>query len=269
MLTNKIGLIGAGVMGEAIIGGALQAGCISAENCFVYDIDPKKLSHMAGRYCINACADLDALLENAGIILVAVKPSGCQALLNRIADKMDNKAIISIAAGWSSEKIKKLLPESARVLCVMPNMAAICGEGMSVLSAGHTLLPGELQFALQLFGAIGDTEIVDEKYFDIVTGVSGSGPAYAFMFIEAMMAAGIHGGLPAATARKLAIQTVLGAAKALKCSQKHPAELRDAVCTPGGTTIEAVFELEKSGFGGTVMSAVDKCAKKYKLMVEN
>lgn len=269
MSSTKIGFIGVGVMGEAIIIGSLRSGCISAADIFIYDIDHTKLISMVERYLVNACESLDELLLSSDMILLAVKPAGCKKLLEGIADKIKNKAIISIVAGWSTAKISKLLSEDTRVLCVMPNTPALCGEGMSVLSANNTLHPDELQFALKLFDSFGETEIVDENYFGIVTGISGSGPAYVFMFIEAMISAGIYNGLPAKTARKLAVQTVLGAAKSLKANDRHPAEMRDAVCTPAGTTIEAVYELEKNGFNGIVMSAVDQCTKKYKQMVNN
>lgn len=267
MDSYKLGFIGAGVMGEAILGGAVRSGVISAADIFAYDVDKKRLSDISGRYSVNECAGLGELIGKSDIILLAVKPTVFQKILEEIAPKVHGKALFSIVAGWNSEKIKKYISSETRLLCIMPNMPAICGEGMSVLSANNSLLPGELQFALKVFGAFGETELLDEKYFDVVTGLSGSGPAFVFMFIEAMMSAGVYNGLPAKTARKLAVQTVLGAAKVLKSNDKHPAEMRDSVCTPAGTTIEGVFELEKCGFNGTVMSAVDKSTKKFRQMV--
>jgi pyrroline-5-carboxylate reductase len=267
MESYKLGILGAGVMGEAIAGGALRAGVIRAADVFVYDIDENKLKNIADTYTIQACKDAYDLIAISDIVLAAVKPAVFQRILETDAQALLGKALISIVAGWNSAKILKHLPSDTRLLCVMPNMAAACGEAMSVLASNNTLSPGELQFALRLFGSFGETELLDDRLFDIVTGLSGSGPAFALMFMEAMMQAGIYNGLPAKTARKLAAQTVLGAAKALKMSEKHPAELRDSVCTPGGTTIEGVQELERSAFTGAVMSAVDKSAKKYKQMV--
>jgi pyrroline-5-carboxylate reductase len=269
MNSFKLGFIGVGVMGEAIINGIISKQAMKAGNLFVNDIDRAKLIHMVDTYGVNACTAISELVEKADIIFMAVKPVVCQAVLEEISPKLHGKAIFSIVAGWSTLKIKKYIPEDTRVLSVMPNVAAISGEAMSVMSANNSLTHDELQFAHQIFGSFGETETMDEKYFDIVTGISGSGPAYVFMFIEAMTEAGIYNGVPAKTARKLAAQTVLGAAKMLKMSDRHPADLRDAVCTPGGTTIEAVMELENKGFNGIVMSAVDKCAKKYKQMVNN
>jgi pyrroline-5-carboxylate reductase len=269
MSSYKIGFIGVGVMGEAILNGVLQANCIPTSDICVHDIDRAKLISMVDHYSVKACVSIDELLATSDIILTAVKPFVFEKLLISIAPKMKGKAIISIVAGWNTEKIKKLLSDETRVLCVMPNMPALCGEAMSVLSANNNLQPEELQFAMKLFGSIGETELLDEKYFDIVTGLSGSGPAFVFMFIEAMMSVGIYNGLPAKTARKLAVQTVLGAAKTLKLNDRHPADMRDAVCTPSGTTIEGVYDLQKNGFNGTVMSAVDKSTKKYKQMVSN
>lgn len=269
MSQYKVGVIGTGVMGEAILNGALRDTSFSPNDFYVYDVDREKLINMVDHYAVNACVTIGDLLDQAEIVLLAVKPTVCGKLLEEIAPNLEHKAIISIVAGWSTEKIKRLVPASSRVLCVMPNTPALCGEGMSVFSSANTLNHDELQFALRLFGSFGETEIVDERYFDIVTGVSGSGPAYVFMFIEAMISAGIYNGLPAKTARKLAVQTVLGAAKSLKGTDRHPADMRDAVCTPAGTTIEAVYDLERNGFNGIVMSAVDKCAKKYKQMVSS
>jgi pyrroline-5-carboxylate reductase len=269
MSSYKIGFVGVGVMGEAILNGALHAGYIAPEEIYVHDIDHGKLIGMVDRYAVNPCVSIDELLEKSDIILAAVKPFVFKQMLEDISQKIKGKALVSIVAGWSTQKIKNVLTDETRVLCIMPNMPALCGEGMSVLSSNNTLLPDELQFVTSLFGSFGDTELIDEKYFDIVTGISGSGPAYVFMFIEAMMSAGIYNGLPAKTARKLAVQTVLGAAKTLKLNDRHPADMRDAVCTPAGTTIEGVFELEKSGFNGVVISAIDKTAKKYKQMVNN
>jgi pyrroline-5-carboxylate reductase len=269
MSSLRMGFIGVGFMGEAILSGALRSSVIAASDIFVHDVDQTKLKSIADHYCVNACAGVDELLDNADVVLVAVKPIACAKLLDDIAQKMSGKAIISIVAGWNSEKIKKHLQESTRLLCVMPNMPALCGEGMSVLSANNTLSEGELQFASHLFNSFGEIEILDEKYFDIVTGLSGSGPAFVFMFIEAMMQAGIYGGLPQKTARKLAIQTVLGSAKVLKMNDRHPAEMRESVCTPAGTTIEGVFELETRGFTAAVIAAVDKSAKKFKQMTNN
>ncbi len=265
----KVGIIGTGVMGEAIINGALRSHLFHAEDFFVYDVDREKLIGMVDHYGVNACIELSDLLVKADIILLAVKPYVLEKLLEEISAKLASKAVISIAAGWSTEKVKRLLHESTRVLCVMPNTPALSGEGMSVFSASNTLSDDELKFALELFGSFGETEIIEEKHFDIVTGISGSGPAYVFMFIEALISAGIYHGLPAKTARKLATQTVLGAAKSLKGTDRHPADMRDAVCTPGGTTIEAVYDLEKNGFNGIVISAVDQCSRKYKQMVNS
>lgn len=265
----KIGFVGAGVMGGAIISGALRSGVIQASDIYVHDVDRAKLADMANHNGVNACASVDELLGKAGIVLIAVKPAACAKLLDEIAPKLDGKALVSIVAGWNSEKIRKHLMENTRLLCVMPNTPAQCGEGMSVLSANNTLTESELQFATKLFGSFGEVELLDEKYFDIVTGLSGSGPAFVFMFIEAMMQAGVYGGLPQKTARKLAVQTVLGSAATLKMNDRHPADMREAVCTPAGTTIEGVFELENRAFNAAVMAAVEKTARKFRQMTNN
>ena len=261
----KIGFIGTGVMGESIIGGIVKKKAMSASNIYLFDIDAAKRIHMADAYGVVACASAQELVSASDVVFLAVKPAVCQGVLEELSEQLAGKAIFSIAAGWGTARIAALAPK-ARVLCVMPNMAAISGEAMSVLSADHTLTQEEYDFAKLIFGAIGEVETIPEKHFDIVTGISGSGPAYVFMFIEAMAEAGIYHGLPAKTARKLAAQTLLGAAKTQLMTDRHPADLRDAVCTPAGTTIEAVMELESRGFTGTVMAAVDRCARKYQQM---
>lgn len=267
METLKLGIIGVGVMGEAIIGGAIRAGAVESKNVYAFDVDSTKLQAFAERYSVHACKNAPELVGQTDVVLAAVKPATFEPLLKDIAASLSNKALISIVAGWNTAKIMKVLQKETRLLCVMPNMAAAVGESMSVLASNNTLSSSELLFVSGLFGTIGETEILDEKYFDIVTGLSGSGPAFVMMFIEALMQAGVYNGLPAKIARKLAVQTVIGAARTVKISEKHPAELRDAVCTPGGTTIEGVLELEKSAFVGTVMSAVDKSTKKFRQMV--
>ena len=267
MNSYKLGFIGTGIMGESILSGIVSKKAMSPDNLFVYDIDHAKRIQMVDVYGVRACVTAAELVDACDVVFLSIKPMVCQSVLEELADKLAGKAIFSIVAGWSTARIAALAP-AARVLCVMPNVAAISGEAMSVLSADHTLTENEFRFANLIFSAFGEVETIPEKHFDIVTGISGSGPAYAFMFIEAMAQAGIYNGLPAKTARKLAAQTLLGAAKTQLLGDRHPADLRDAVCTPGGTTIEAVMELESRGFNGTVMAAVDRCARKYRQMAE-
>lgn len=266
-MNQRLGFVGTGVMGEAILQGVVRGGVLPANHISIYDTDASKMAQIAGKFGVCTAASVRDLIGQSDLILFAVKPVVLGPLLAETADVLQGKAIISIVAGWGTAKIGAITVEHTRILCVMPNTPAVCGEGMSVLSADNTLLPDELMFAKQLFGSFGQVEIVAERYFDIVTGISGSGPAYVFQFIEALMQAGIYKGLPAKTARTLAAQMVLGSARLVLESEKHPAELRDAVCTPAGTTIEAVYALEQQGFTGTVMSAVEACANKYRDMV--
>ena len=263
----RLGFVGTGVMGEAILQGVLRGAVLPARQISVFDTDAGKMAQIHNKYAVNTCESMQRLIEQSDIILFAVKPVVFGPLLQDIAPSLKGKAIVSIVAGWGTAKIGAITGNEVRILCVMPNTPAICGEGMSVLSADNTLLAEEQTFARKLFASFGKVEVIAERYFDIVTGISGSGPAYVYVFIEALMQAGIFKGLPAKTARALAAQMVLGSAKLVLESDKHPAELRDAVCTPGGTTIEAVYELEQQGFTAAVMSAVIVCAEKYTDMV--
>ena len=263
----RLGFVGIGVMGGAILQGVINGQVLPPEQISIFDVDAGKKAQLCHQYGVANTSSVGELIARSDLVLFAVKPMVMGGLLTQVADQLTDKAVVSIVAGWSTAKIQGVLGNQTRVLCVMPNTPAIAGEGMSVLSADNTLDVEEMELAKALFCSFGKVEVLPERYFDIVTGISGSGPAYVYQFIEALMESGIYKGLPAKTARTLAAQMVLGSAKLVLESDKHPAELRDAVCTPGGTTIEAVYELEQSGFTSSVMAAVIACAEKYSRMV--
>lgn len=262
----RFGVIGAGNMGEAILRGYLSSGYASGEQTAIFDPDAEKCRALERDLGVHVAVSLADLIEQSDLLLIAVKPNICTHLFEEQFDRFANKAVVSIAAGWGGERLKNALPATTRVLRVMPNTPAMIGEGMIVFESGDTLTSEERVFAETLFGAVGDVISVEPKLMDAVTAVSGSGPAYVYLFIEALADGGVKAGLPRPVALKLAAQTVKGAAMMVAETGVHPGELKDRVCSPGGTTIEAVATLEKHGFRGAVIAAVDACREKSEHM---
>ena len=259
----KISFIGGGNMASAILNGILCSGFTSADNITVSDFMPEKLSAFAEKG-VNITSDNMVAAENADVILFAVKPDVLRKILPDFAH-FENKLFISIAAGVKIAELKKGLGKNANVIRVMPNTPATVGEGMTVICESDAE-KAHTDFAVSLFETTGKTLILNEKYIDAVTAVSGSGPAYIYMVIEAMADGGVLCGLPREAAYTLATQTVLGAAKTVLETGEHPGVLKDRVCSPGGTTIEAVYSLEQSDIRGAFIEAVKKCADKSKSM---
>lgn len=266
MKTFTVGFIGAGNMATAIIEGSIGKKAISAGNICVYDIDSVKLNNMNQKLGVTTAGSLSELVDGADIIVLAVKPNIISAILHDIKDIIGNKAIVSIAAGWSANMLKAIVGADKKVLRLMPNTPLMVGEGMTVFEVPHSVSDEEYAFIETIFSSIGRVEQAPGKLMDAVTAVSGSGPAYVFVFIEALADAGVLCGLPRAQAQKLASQTVLGAAKMVLETGTHPGALKDAVCSPGGTTIEAVKSLENDGLRAAVINAAEKCAAKSRSM---
>ncbi len=264
MSKYSLGFIGAGNMASAIIKGAIENNIINAEDVHVYDIDSNKSDTLKINLCINVYESVKALCESSDIILLAVKPNVMASVLAEI--KETDKPIVSIAAGWSADMIKNIIGMGRKVLRLMPNTPLMAGEGMSVFESPSNFDDDHSEFIESVFRALGKIEHVPTKQMDAVTAVSGSGPAYVYMFIEALSDGGVLCGLPRDKAMALAAQTVLGAAKTVIETGLHPGTLKDAVCSPGGTTIEAVRALETNGFRGAVITAVEQCAKKSKVL---
>lgn len=262
----RLGVIGAGNMGEAILRGYLNSGYAADAMTAVYDPDMSKCLALEKDLGVTVVDSLASLIETSDMLLIAVKPNVCTNLFSEQFNRFSDKAVISIAAGWGGERLKNALPASARVLRVMPNTPAMIGEGMIVFESGDSLTADEHAFAETLFGSVGDVISVEPKLMDAVTAVSGSGPAYVYLFIEAMADGGVKAGLPRNVALKLATQTVKGAAMMVSETGVHPGELKDRVCSPGGTTIEAVAVLEQKGLRSAVISAVDASREKSERM---
>jgi pyrroline-5-carboxylate reductase len=267
-MIRTIGLIGAGNMGSAIFRGIVDAGYVKPEQLTVYDVSKRKLRELSedipGLY---ASADCLEAAERSDLIIIAVKPLYVQEVIDGLRPALRGKAVLSIAAGWTVDMLEKALEGTgATWLRVMPNTPALVGEGMTALCDDTTFSQEDFDFCKGIFDAIGKTKILPERLFDGVTAISGSSPAYVYMMIEAMADAGVREGLPRACAYEMAAQSVLGSALMVLSSGTHPAALKDNVCSPGGTTIEAVAELEKSGFRNAIMEAMRVCAEKSRKM---
>ncbi len=262
----SLGFIGAGNMASAIIKGAVDKNIIDAKNIYVYDVDEAKTEELKETVGISCSQSISDLAKQCDILFIAVKPNVMMGVLGEIQSV--KKPIVSIAAGWSAKMIQGIIGADKKVLRLMPNTPLMAGEGMSVFEEPSNFSEDHKAFVEQIFAAMGKIEYAPSKQMDAVTAISGSGPAYVYMFIEALSDAGVLCGLPRDKALKLAAQTVLGAAKTVLDTEKHPGELKDAVCSPGGTTIEAVRSLETSGFRGAVITAVEQCAKKSKALAQ-
>lgn len=266
MSKYSLGFIGAGNMASAIIKGAIDKSIISPDDIHVFDTDSNKCNILKSNSGIKIYESVNALCEGSDIILLAVKPNVMNSVLTEI--KETDKPVVSIAAGWSADMIKGVIGAEKKVLRLMPNTPLMAGEGMSVFETPSNFSDDHRDFIENVFSALGRIEHAPLKLMDAVTAVSGSGPAYVYMFIEALADGGVLCGLPRDKAMMLAAQTVLGAAKTVIETGLHPGALKDAVCSPGGTTIEAVKSLEADGFRGAVIIAVERCAKKSKALAQ-
>ncbi|VVB90435.1 Pyrroline-5-carboxylate reductase [uncultured archaeon] len=261
---KKIGFIGTGKMGEALIKGILAAKLFPPDNVYASDADFAKLQSLGKDYNINTCRDNCDAVINSDIILIAVKPQIVPKVLEEIKDSIKKQIIISIAAGVPIETFEKALPRGTKVVRVMPNIAATVKEAASAISPGSAVSREDAEIAGEIFNSIGRTVILPEHLMDAVTGLSGSGPAYIFMIIEALADGGVHEGLDRNTAKLLAAQTVLGAAKMVLANGTHTGELKDMVTSPGGTTIRGIRVMEDRGVRVAMMNAVIAASERSK-----
>ncbi|MBK3332729.1 pyrroline-5-carboxylate reductase [Persephonella atlantica] len=256
----KVGLIGCGNMGEAIVKGLSRK--IKSTDIIVSDINPERVEYMVEKYNVAGSSSNRRVVENSEIVILAVKPKDLEETVSPINDSFKGKVVVSVLAGISIPKLKNLMKDSF-IVRAMPNTPALVGEGAIGVSFENDS-PEIKEKIIDLLSSLGTVVEVDEKLMDVVTGLSGSGPAYVFMFIEGLIQGGIKGGLSYNQSRELAVQTVLGAAKMLKETGEHPSILRDKVSSPGGTTIYALHRLEEKGFKDAVISAVEEATKRSK-----
>lgn len=264
MENKKIGFIGTGKMGEALIRGILQARLVPSGNIYAGDMDLAKLKALEKELKINTCKENHGVVVNSDIIIIAVKPQIVPEVLNEIKSSIKNQLIISIAAGVTIDTYEKNLPHGTKVVRVMPNIAATVEEAASAISPGSAVSKEDMAIAGSILNAIGRTVTVQENLMDAVTGLSGSGPAYIFMIIEALADGGVHEGLDRNTAKLLAAQTVLGAAKMVLETGSHTGELKDMVTSPGGTTIRGLRVMEEHGVRIAMMNAVIAACERSK-----
>lgn len=264
----KLGIIGAGKIGEALLAGAFAKGRFAPGEVILSVRTEAHRKELALRYKVDATLDNRLVAANSGIVLLAVKPKAIADILNTIADSLQpGTLIISAAAGVSLDVIESRVPDFVPVIRAMPNLAVAVGEGMTVLSRGKNVSPEQIETAMGLFGSVGRALTLEEQHMDAVTGLSGSGPAYIYIVIEALADGGVKMGLPRDVAIEMAAQTVLGAAKTVLVTGEHPAKLKDQVTTPAGVTIDGIMELEEGGLRVTLIKAVVKATERARQLL--
>jgi len=268
VLTNKkLGFIGGGNMAEAMVNGLITASFIEARNILVSDPISERLEYMHSEYKVRTTSDNRELVQKSDILVIAVKPQSVKKILKNFADLVDGeKLIVSVAAGVPISLIEEILDGKSEkkvpVVRTMPNTPALVQEGVTAICRSEHVTKTEMKIVHRIFEAIGRTVDVEEGHIDAVTGLSGSGPAYIFMIIEALSDAGVKMGLSREVANILTVQTVLGSAKLARESGKHPGELKDMVTSPGGTTISGLHALEEGGLRTTLMNAVENATRR-------
>ena len=266
-MDKTIGFIGGGNMASAMIGGILKSGLAAKEQIIATAKTTKTTDSLSERFGISASTDNTAAAKQSDILFLAVKPYLVEEIIVEIKDYVRPETlIISIAAGQTLEKIEHVFEKNIKLVRAMPNTPALVGEAMSALCSNQNVTEDDLSDAKAIFNSFGKCEVVPESMMDTVIGVSGSSPAYVYMFIEAMADAAVADGMTRAQSYKFAAQAVLGAAKMVLETETHPGALKDAVCSPGGTTIEAVAMLEQLGLRSTVINAQRACVQKSRDM---
>lgn len=259
-MQTRIGFIGTGNMGASILRGILRSGTVGHENIYIFDTDKNKMEALAKETGVTACSGNAELARICDYIILAVKPAAVPQVLAEAKDSFtDEKILVSIAAGISIDSLRRYAGRDIKIVRTMPNLPLMVGEGMTVISFGDRISEEEKRTVKELFRSSGEAEELDEKLMNEVIALTSSSPAYVFMMIEAMADGAVQQGIPRQAAYKLAAQAVLGSAKMVLETGLHPAELKDRVCSPAGTTIEAVNELEKCGFRHAIMSAMKAC----------
>jgi len=253
-----VGFVGGGNMATAMIKGLLAGGLYRPEQIIASDVEAPKRTALRRRFKVATTDDNAALVREVPVVVLAVKPQIIDAVLAEMQPAMtDKKLIVSIAAGVTTSRLEEGLGGRSRVLRVMPNTPALLGKGMSVLVRGRHATPADERIGLRVLRAVGRAIAVhDESLLDGVTGLSGSGPAYVYLFAESLIAGGVVAGLPEALAAQLAFETLAGAAAMLQETGETPAALRAMVTSPGGTTFAGLGELERRGFTDAVQAAV-------------
>lgn len=258
MLADKqIGFIGGGAIASALIGGILKAGLVVPENITVSDISQERLAFLANQFAVTTTMDSQKLANQADILFLTVKPKVIDVVLKNIAQSVTQRTIVvSVAAGITLDHLQGSLPEGIQVVRVMPNTPVAVGEGMAAVALGKCAETATGELIASVFQSSGKAVILEEYLMDAVTGLSGSGPAFVFLMIEALADAGVRVGLTRQHALLLSAQTLFGAAKMVLETGEHPAKLKDMVTSPGGTTIAGVHILEEKNVRAALIDAV-------------
>jgi pyrroline-5-carboxylate reductase len=268
-LAQSVGFVGTGNMAEAMIKGLLAAGVVAADRVSGSDPRRERVAELKARYGIHATTHNEDVLRRAEVVVLSVKPQILVRICDEISPWLKPRAtVISIAAGVPLAVLEAHLPERTRVVRAMPNTPALVGRAATALAPGSHAGEDELRIAHRIFDSIGTTVTLDEGQLDAVTGLSGSGPAYVFLIIEALADAGVKMGLSRYTAQALAAQTVLGSAQLLLETGEHPGRLKDMVTSPGGTAIAGLHTLEAGGLRTTLINAVEAATRRSRELGE-
>ena len=263
-LDGRLAVVGGGRMGEAIVGGLISAGTLSPETITIAEpnADRRATLHVTyGVTCVGAGRDA---VQDADVVLLAVKPQVMDAVVADLSDLLAGTLVVSIAAGITCARLESALPAGTPVVRVMPNTPALVGEGMALISGGSEATVEHVELVHALFSAIGKAAVIEEKHQDAGSAISGSGPAYFALVIDALARAGVAQGLSRDVAQALAVQTMRGTAVMLEQTGMHPEELVDGVTSPGGTTIAAINRLESHGVRSAFAKAVRAAVKRSK-----
>lgn len=267
LMANTIGFFGTGNMGKAMIRGLVETKIYATENIWIYDVYQPAMEELKNELQVSAATNQKELIQNSQVIIFAVKPYVLPSLLAELKPILStDKLIISIAAGVTLATLEEALSEEYKIIRSMPNTPALVGEGMAAFCKNKQVTEEETKQVEAIFNSFGKCEVVEEKLMSSVVALSGSGPAYVYIFIEALADAAVLEGMPRPQAYKFAAQTVLGSAQMVLETGKHPAELKDMVTSPAGTTIAAVKSLEDHQFRSGVINAVQAAAKRDREM---
>jgi pyrroline-5-carboxylate reductase len=263
LASHTIGFIGAGNMAEAMIRGLVRGGHVTPDRVAASGPRKERLDELKAQYGIDVTTHNREVVQRCGLIVLSVKPQILDKVLREVGDQLKpGTLVVSIAAGVDTATIEDAVPEGVRVVRAMPNTPALVGAGATAVAAGKHASETDLATARALFDAVGITVELDESHLDAVTGLSGSGPAYIFLILEALADAGVKVGLSRRNAQRLAAQTVMGSAKLLLETDEHPGRLKDMVTSPGGTAIAGLHTLEEGGLRTTLINAVETATKR-------
>ena len=263
----KIGFIGTGNMGSAMIKGLVTSEYVSGSNINVFDVNVEKSRELSEKYNVEPLQNEVEVVDNSDVIVLSVKPNIYNSVLDKIKDRIDeNNIIIAIAAGISIESVENIAGKDKKVVRIMPNTPAQVLEGMTAVTFNGNVKEEEKKVVFGILDSFGKSIEIEEKLMHTFTGIAGSLPAYVYMFMEALADGGVLEGMPRDKAYEIVAQTVKGSAEMLLKTGKHPGVLKDEVTSPAGTTIEAVNTLENGNFRGTVINAVRACVEKSKKM---